>query len=192
MDTISKKLVLLYVFIITLFCSNVFATMTYSELEELVISGIERASWSNSSEWANDELNKANAKALVPIIFNETDLTRPITRKEFAYIAVRLHEILTGNICSPTISNPFIDVDDIEITKAYCIGITNGTSNNEFSPDALITREQLATMMSRVLESTGVFFKVTPNAMNRFLDDSEMSSWSKDAIYFIARSGIVK
>ena len=30
------------------------------------------------------------------------------------------------------------------------------------------------------------------NAMNKFLDDSEMSSWSKSAIYFMAKNGIIE
>ena len=48
--------------------------------------------------------------------------------------------------------NPFTDTYDAEVLKAYNPGITNGTSETTFSPEELITREQMATIKWHILE----------------------------------------
>ena len=75
--------------------------------------------------------------------------------------------------------------------KAYNIGITNGTSDTTFSPDALITREQMATMMTRALTKAG---KDTsrPESAKLFADDSEFSEYAKDSIYYMSSIEIIK
>ena len=47
--------------------------------------------------------------------------------------------------------------ESIEVLKAYNLGITKGISENEFAPNELITREQMATMMTRALGSADLF-----------------------------------
>ena len=80
---------------------------------------------------------------------------------------------------------------DKEVLKAYNIGITNGTSDTTFSPDALITREQMATMMTRALTKAG---KDTsrPESAKLFADDSEFSGYAKDSIYYMSSIEIIK
>ena len=151
----------------------------------------EEYTWSKASEWAEPELKEASKENLIPEIFDEADLTKNITRKEFAHTVVKMYEKITGQKAVPIAKNPFTDTKDKEVLKAYNIGITNGTSDTTFSPDSLITREQMATMMTRALTKAG---KDTsrPASAKLFADDSEFSGYAKDSIYYMSSIEIIK
>ena len=151
----------------------------------------EEYTWSKASEWAEPELKEASKENLIPEIFDEANLTKNITRKEFAHTVVKMYEKITGQKAVPIAKNPFTDTKDKEVLKAYNIGITNGTSDTTFSPDALITREQMATMMTRALTKAG---KDTsrPESAKLFADDSEFSGYARDSIYYMSSIEIIK
>ena len=151
----------------------------------------EEYTWSKASEWAEPELKEASKENLIPEIFDEANLTKNITRKEFAHTVVKMYEKITGQKAVPIAKNPFTDTKDKEVLKAYNIGITNGTSDTTFSPDSLITREQMATMMTRALTKAG---KDTsrPESAKLFADDSEFSEYAKDSIYYMSSIEIIK
>ena len=104
-----------------------------------------------------------------------------------------MYEKITGQKAVPIAKNPFTDTKDKEVLKAYNIGITNGTSDTTFSPDALITREQMATMMTRALNKSGVNTTIDVNAVsNKFADHNEISTWALDGVYFMSARGVIK
>ena len=148
----------------------------------------------NASEWAVEELNRANKLNIIPNIFNQQDLTQNITRREFAHIAVRLYETITGNTVRIQVipDNPFTDTDDIEVLWAYSYGITNGTSDTTFSPDDLITREQMATMLTRALNKAEIDVNVDLENVTKFADDSDLNDWGRPSVYFMSSKEIIK
>ncbi len=151
-----------------------------------------KITWSKASAWAAEELEMASKINVIPEIFSNQDLTQNITRREFAHVAVKLYEKLTGNKAVAIANNPFTDTDDSEVLKAFNVGITNGTSDTTFEPDALITREQMATMMTRALTKTGVNTAVDLNTTAKFADDGEMHDWGKASIYYMSSIEIIK
>lgn len=166
--------------------NRIYVDVVMPEIEES-----EEYTWSKASEWAEPELKEASKQNLIPEIFDEANLTKNITRKEFAHTVVKMYEKITGQKAVPIAKNPFTDTKDKEVLKAYNIGITNGTSDTTFSPDALITREQMATMMTRALTKAG---KDTsrPESAKLFTDDSEFSEYAKDSIYYMSSIEIIK
>lgn len=150
-----------------------------------------KTNFSKCSDWAKDELAVAVSEELVPEIFNGTDVTQNITRKEFAHVAVKMYERITGQKALAVATNPFTDTNDAEILKAYNVGITNGTTTTTFSPDSLITREQMATMMTRALTKAGKN-TARPANVNLFADDAEFSDYAKDSIYYMSSIEIIK
>lgn len=148
--------------------------------------------WNNASEWAIEELTKAIDAGVIPETFAGKDFTTAITRKDFAAVAVKLYEALTNEKAEKVAINPFTDTDDEYVLKAYALGITNGTSQNTFTPDMLITREQMATMLTRALNKAGINLTVDLDSVSRFADDSEMHDWGREAVYFMANNGIIK
>lgn len=95
-----------------------------------------------ASAWAQKELAAADELGLIPDVLAGADLTKPITRAEFAAVAVKVYEKLSGTSAIPVINNPFTDTNDIEVLKAYNIGAVNGIENNMFAPRATTTQQQ--------------------------------------------------
>ena len=154
----------------------------------------------NASDWAQGELARAEELGLIPDCLEGADLTADITRAEFAAVTVKAYEALSGTAAIPAVTNPFTDTSDLEVLKAYNVGITNGTSATEFSPNALLNREQAATMLTRVFKrvtmpgwtlSTDGQFALTYTKPAAFADDKDISDWAKDSVYFMAANGII-
>lgn len=157
-----------------------------------------------ASPWAQSELKEAAALGLIPERLQGADLTAPITRAEFAAVSVKCYEALTDMKAEPYTPNPFSDTTDVEVLKAYNIDVTNGTSPTAFSPEALLNREQAATMLTRLykkiaidgwtLETDGNYagtFRGMYETPAPFADDKNISGWAKDSVYFMKAKGII-
>ncbi|MDO4540807.1 MAG: S-layer homology domain-containing protein [Syntrophomonadaceae bacterium] len=153
-----------------------------------------------ASDWAQEELAEADELGLIPDVLEGADLTQDITRAEFAAVAVKVYESLAGTAALPATENPFTDTSDIEVLKAYNIGAVNGTSATTFTPDALLNREQAATMLTRVFKrvtkpgwtlATDGEFTLTYTKPAAFADDADISAYAKDSVYFMAANGII-
>ncbi|MCQ2406361.1 MAG: leucine-rich repeat domain-containing protein [Oscillospiraceae bacterium] len=159
--------------------------------------------WTKASPWAEPWLQKASENKIIPDCLKGCDMTLQINRREFASVCVKLYEALSGTKAEPC-SNPFTDCDDIEVLKAFNVGITNGTSATTFSPDDVLTREQAATMLTRVYKKvhfnnwtmeTDADFEASFRALftmpEAFMDDANISSWAKTSVYFMKAKGII-
>ena len=164
------------------------------------VAGLNAKVPASGSEWANEELEKADAMGLIPDCLEGADLTADITRAEFAAVAVKVYETLSGTPAIPIVNNPFTDCNDVEVLKAYNIGAVNGTSATTYDPDALLNREQAATMLTRVFKkitlagwtlATDSQFTLPYTKPAAFADDKDISAWAKDSVYFMAANGIV-
>ena len=154
----------------------------------------------NASAWALPELEKADELGLIPDCLDGVDLTADITRAEFAAVAVKVYEALSSTPAIPIVNNPFTDCNDVEVLKAYNIGAVNGTSATTYDPDALLNREQAATMLTRVFKKvtlagwtlqTDSQFTLPYTKPAAFADDKDISAWAKDSVYFMAANGII-
>lgn len=70
-------------------------------------------------------------------------------------------------------------------------GITTGTGGGRFSPDALITREQMAAFFVRYFEKFGVRFKAEPSVTTRPADLERVSAWARDAVLQLWALGLL-
>ena len=160
--------------------------------------------WAKASDWAAAELAEAEALGLIPKCLYGTDLTASITRAEFAAVSVKVYESLSGEKAQPVAVNPFTDCADPEVLKAYAIGSVTGTSATTFEPEALLNREQAATMLTRVFKkltlegwtvaSDGAYaeaFRALFEMPSAFADDADISDWAKDSVYFMNANGII-
>ena len=95
-----------------------------------------------------------------------SDYTRAITRGQFAALAIRYYETLMGDITGEDYTIPVNSGDDVfadcsgdeNMAKAFTLGILGGynsapdRSGVYVGPNDLITREQAATMLTRLME----------------------------------------
>ncbi|MFD0959680.1 S-layer homology domain-containing protein [Paenibacillus chungangensis] len=156
--------------------------------------------WSDASVWATKELEKADSMGIIPDSLYGEDLTKPITRAEFAAVAVKVYESLSGSTALPVVNNPFNDTKDIEVLKAYNVNLVAGLSADRFAPNALLNREQAATMLTRAFKKATITgwslandgqFKLSYTKPAAFADDAKISSWAKESVYFMAANGII-
>jgi len=155
----------------------------------------------DASPWAADELKLAEEMGLIPNDLKFLDLTRPISRAEFAKVAIIVFEKLTSEKTYLPVSSPFIDTEDHDILRAYRAGLMVGVTADRFAPDVIINREQAATALTRVLKRAYIpgWSFVTDNEytmiMDRvppFDDEDAISSWARESVYFMASNSVIE
>lgn len=146
------------------------------------------------SDWAKEEISKSEEAGIITEKLNDADLKEDITREEFAEVVVKAYEKLSTVKLENVTENPFSDTENQEILKAYKLGIIKGVSNDNFSPEALLSREEAAVMLHRLYEkimTSTVSSDFTYSSENKFADDDKISDWAKAAVYFMADNGII-
>ncbi len=143
-----------------------------------------------TSEWADAEVSGFKDAGLMPGGFPE-DLTVSVNRAEFAAIAVAVYEKQAGTISADTGSRVFDDTNDINVLKAYKIGVVNGVSEVQFMPERGITRQEMCTMLSRLVDALGVNAPVTMQYVI-FDDEDDISDWADSSVQLMYKLGIVK
>lgn len=69
-------------------------------------------------------------------------------------------------------------------------GIVQG-ANGKFDPNGNITREQMAVFLYRYAQYAGLDLTVDSNAVSKYRDFKDVSSWAKDAMIWAVSNGIV-
>jgi hypothetical protein len=162
----------------------------YSPFSNIISQGL--PAYSATSAWAKTNLDKADSYGLIPASLRGADMTKPITREEFAELAVVLYEKTTGSKAVAASANPFKDTSNQEILKAFKLGITQGTSATTFSPKELTNREQVATMLSKAIRIMAPSGDFSTAGAPTFSDQKDISSWALEHVLFMAKMGIIK
>lgn len=148
------------------------------------------------SEWAADYMVRAQDAGLIPQSLLGEDLSAQITRQEFAAVAVLLYEAF-AQMKLPAYDGlfPFSDCSDLDVLKAYQLGIVNGMGDGTFAPDATLTREQASAMLGRTYEKAtqGIIMEgaFLPQSPDQFSDHSEIFDYAKSYIYFFVGQSII-
>lgn len=137
------------------------------------------------SAWAEAQVNTAIAANIVPQAL-QGKYTQVTTRAEFAALAVALYEKVKGAEIAER--QTFSDTTDINVQKAAAIGVVSGVGNNNFAPNDKLTREQAATMLSRLAAAIG---KPLTEQAATFADNNKVSSWASAAVGQAQASGIM-
>ncbi|HEX2945318.1 MAG TPA: S-layer homology domain-containing protein [Clostridia bacterium] len=148
--------------------------------------------YSDASKWAVPELKKASELELIPDILKGADMTKPISREEFAELAVLLYEKTAQKTATPVSPNPFKDTKNPQILKAFTIGITDGTSATTFSPKTLINREQCAAMLFRTIKAIAPDADYSVAGVKNFPDQKYISAYAVEATKYMSKLGIIQ
>jgi len=128
----------------------------------------------------------------------EFDPSGYITRAEFAALLTRLLETNIP-LDTPTLESIFDDVNSNkwyykEVMSAFKAGYVNGIGIGEFNPTSNINREQIATILARVLKDRGleaIDSNEIDTILNQFSDSTTVSPWAKAGSAMIADLGII-
>lgn len=149
------------------------------------------------SDWAKGDIERASSLDIIPEFFLGEDLRESINRQEFAAVAVKAYEKMSGVTLSVG-SNPFNDTSDTYVLKAANGDIVAGTGANTFSPYNGLTREQAATMLTRAYKKT-VFngwslkndYALEYTAGGRFSDHDNIRPYAREAVEYLSLKGVI-
>ena len=138
------------------------------------------------SDWAVSDYQSANAAGLVSYSVMSNNLKDSITRAEFCELAMNLYKKITDEEVITPVGSPFTDTDNKAVAQAYAYGIVNGTSDGKFTPDRLVTREEMAKMLVSTLTASEVTFNIADGAdssyVDAFTDGGDVSAWAMSSI----------
>ncbi|WP_088104304.1 S-layer homology domain-containing protein [Halalkalibacter urbisdiaboli] len=148
------------------------------------------------NHWSKDAINDLSIRDVIEGFQDgEVKPRRVTTRAEFA-------AMLTRSLSLPeagAYTNQFNDVQGSEwyvsaLLPAVEAGLIVGRQNGTFAPNAPITREEAATIVSRALE----LFELREGALdsskslNQFSDKSAIANWATDAVEEAVQAGIIE
>ena len=156
-------------------------------------SAAEQDAWSKVNSYMESELRAAQAAGLIPDCVYGKDFTQPMTRAEFAHLIVLLCETYTGVTTEPHSPNPFKDIDDPVVFKAYAFGIMQGFGDEDvvFSPDAILDRETMALMFYRAVNLIVPLADYHAAEAPVIPDQESISGWAARAVEYLYSRGIV-
>jgi len=146
--------------------------------------------YQGASNWAVAELDKAAQYGLITDRI-KNNMRGPITREEFAELATRLYEVYTGNKAEAAPASTFTDTDNIEILKAYKLGIVAGVGNNKFEPKSLTNREQIAAMLNRAVKVIAPDTDFSIAGAPTFVDEKDIAPYFVENVKFMAKNGFI-
>jgi S-layer homology domain. len=164
-------------------------SMFYNGSDEKTVISLydyeKKATLETPSSWAAEQVNAAITANLVPDVL-QSKYTQATTRAEFCALAVALYETATDS--EITERAQFSDTTDVNVEKMAALSVVNGVGENKFDPNAKLTREQAATMLSRLANAIG---KPLTEQAATFGDNGSVSSWAADAVGQMQATGIM-
>lgn len=148
-----------------------------------------------TSGWAQSGANDALQEGLVDAALLGGDYTKACTRLQFCSVAVRLTEKMTGKAITPAPASTFTDTQNEYVLKAYAAGITSGTSETTFSPDATLNRQQMAAFIYRALQyvkaNSDILYTPYTSKLASYTDNGQLSSWAQEPMAFMNALGLI-
>ena len=140
------------------------------------------------SDWAVSDVKKAEA-------LNITEKGKvyryrmSITREEFCELIYNYCYNVIKEVDTVTGENKFTDTTNSKIIRLNAMGIINGKTETEFAPNDLLTREEAAVILSRMVNKT---IPVPVTEMYFIFDDeASISNWASDSIQVMCNMGVM-
>ncbi len=132
------------------------------------------------SSWAEAEVKTAITVGIVPKNIQE-EYQSAITRAEFCEMAMQFWTRLTGKEM-PSATATFTDTDNPSVAAAQSLGIVQGESETQFSPDKPVTRQEICVMLRNALVSACPNVALPEVYVNTFPDASSVADWAMEAV----------
>ena len=140
------------------------------------------------SDWATDYIVKAESIGLLQnvsgLVYKEN-----ITREKFCELIYDFIMITQRGITTPEHTNQFTDTDNDKIATLNAAEIIYGKSSAEFAPNDLLTREEAATIIVRMIN------KVMPMPATEMYfeydDSNDISEWASSSVQVMSNLGFM-
>ena len=140
------------------------------------------------NDWALNDVKKADELGITQVGINYR-YGMSITREEFCELIYNYCGAV-GKFIVDNESTPFKDTNNMKVQTLSSMGIIYGKTVDKFAPSDLLTREEAATILFRLID------KVHPDwaahqVYYEFKDSADISDWAKDSIQIICNMGIM-
>ena len=139
----------------------------------------------SASSWARENIIEAYTAGLIPDAL-QSAYGRATTRAGYCALAVALYETVTGREITQRIT--FDDTSDVNVEKMAALEVVYGVGDNRFAPNDTLTREQAATMISRLANAIG---KPLAGQASAFSDNDSISPYAIEAVGQMQATGIM-
>ena len=146
----------------------------------------EEISYSLPSDWANSDIISAGNIGITEQTYYNYQSS--ITREEFCELTYNFITAVNPEIKVDT-EDVFKDTDNKKVLTLNGLGIINGKTKDIFAPDDFLTREEAATILTRMInkmfpmEATELWFE--------YDDLKEISTWASDSVQLISNLGFM-
>lgn len=142
--------------------------------------------------WAQDDIKLMANKQIVQGEGNYFRPDTPMTRGELATLLVRSLGLIESGAASS-----FTDISAQAryakaVSTAQGLGLIEGYDDGTFRPDASVTREQLAVILSRTLRLTGKMPQTRSEGLELFSDKQQIAAWAVEPIAQLLDSDIIR
>ena len=140
-----------------------------------------------ASTWAVAELESLyDLELLPPMLWS--DYQNNVTRAEFAGLLINLHEAMKGVAIPYPDSTNFTDIGNnvyqIEIRKAYALGLVAGVSETRYNPEGEITRQEAAKMIVTFICKVEIMPEPTYGSIPYYRDAHKVAPWAVPYVAF--------
>jgi hypothetical protein len=162
--------------------------------------------WVNLSSWSYNDVSNFTNEGLLPDSFNGiNDYRVDITREQFCELVYQVFAPFDNTY--NTYDNCLTDTDNNAIIRLWCNDIVYGVDDNiiwtdeendeyivnenyHFLPDNMITREDAATIVYRILSKLSDI-KLENISYDTFNDDENISDYAKDSVHILTSTGLI-
>ena len=150
------------------------------------------------SEWAKAEVAKADEFGLLEGL--ALNYQKNITRAEFAKLIVNCVTPVLGLSAEEIVGDneaQFTDADDVAIDAAALLGIVNGVGDKQFAPEKEITRQEIAVMMHRAINTVSIlleknYIETATDDLSAYTDAASVADWAKAGVATLAANNVMK
>lgn len=139
------------------------------------------------ADWAKADAERAKTLGILPAALQNA-YDQPITRAQFCVLADGLYTAVKGSPAAADAAVTFSDTTDPAVLRMASAKVVNGVGDGKFDSNGQLTREQAATMLSRLSAALG---KPLTGGAPTFDDNASVSSWAIDAVGEMQASGVM-
>lgn len=145
-----------------------------------------------AGHWAEQAIRDVQSLGMVQGVGGgRYDMTSPVTRASVAAILYRFSHGVEG------LESSFSDVAEDAwyadaIAWAARTGVVTGRGDGTFAPDAPVTREQFALMLTRYAQLIGLDTAAESTLLAPYLDGPTVSTWASGAVAWCAKTGLLQ
>lgn len=142
------------------------------------------------SLWAQPEVERAYAIDLAPYnLKDKLKYDEQMTRAVFCEVLASMLE-LKDRLPDKPDTEVFTDTKSSSVQRLWSAGIISGYEDGSFAPNASITREEAAMVLSNAADYLQYQYPQA-DTQNRYADDSDIGQWARGAVYRMNDAGVM-